>query len=348
MLAETIGAGATMTAFPVSRRSLLTKATAGAILAVGGRGAGAAEPVEMQLGWLGGGNQLGEVAASQLGYFAEAGLDLKIVPGGPNNDGIAGVASGRSAVGQVSSSPSLMLAVSQDLPVRCFAVSAQKHPYAFFSLAKNPVQTPKDLRGKKIGIQATGLVLLRALLAKNNIDMKEVEVVTIGSDMMPIMTGQVDVVTGWVTNTTALKVLGADRVALRLWDSGVRLYANPYYATPDTLRAHPDILARFIKASAKGWAFAHANRDKAIELLVKQYPNLVAADERVAADVMLDHTFDEHTKLAGYGTMDPAVWQDQIDLYAQLGQFTKRTPKLDEVMTLDILNATADARPRIG
>jgi NitT/TauT family transport system substrate-binding protein len=337
-----------MTAFPLSRRSLITSAAAGAVLSVGDRGARAAEPVEMQLGWLGGGNQLGEIAASQLGYFAEAGLDLKIVPGGPNNDGIAGVASGRSAVGQVSSSPSLMLAVSQDLPVRCFAVSAQKHPYAFFSLAKNPVHEPKDLRGKKIGIQATGLVLLRALLAKNDIDMKDVTVVTIGSDMMPIMTGQVDVVTGWVTNTTALKVLGSDRVALRLWDSGVRLYANPYYTTPDTLRVHPDILARFIKASAKGWAFAHANRDKAIELLVKQYPNLVAADERVAADVMLDHTFDEHTKLSGYGTMDPAVWQDQIDLYAGLGQFTKRTPKVEEVMTLDILKATAEDRPRIG
>jgi len=88
------------------------------------------QAVEMQLGWLGGGNQLGEVAAQQLGYFGEEGLELKIVPGGPNNDGIAGVASGRSAVGQVSSSPSLMLAVSQDLPVRCFAVSA---PAVFIS-----------------------------------------------------------------------------------------------------------------------------------------------------------------------------------------------------------------------
>ena len=335
-----------MTTIPLSRRSLL--AASAAVISVSVRRAGAAEPVEMQLGWLGGGNQLGEVAAIQLGYFADAGLDLKIVPGGPNNDGIAGVASGRSAVGQVSSSPSLMLAVSQDLPIRCFAVSAQKHPYAFFSLAKNPVRAPADLRGKKIGIQATGLVLLRALLAKNSIDMKDVQVVTIGSDMMPIMTGQDDVVTGWVTNTTALKVLGADHVTLRLWDSGVKLYANPYYATPDTLGAHADVLARFLGASAKGWAYAYANRDKAIELLVKQYPNLVAADERVAADVMLDHTFDEHTKLSGYGTMDPTIWQDQIDLYAQLGQFTKRTPKVGEVMTLDILNATASSRPKVG
>ena len=47
----------------------------------------------------------------------------------------------------------------------------------------------------------------------------------IGADMSPLLTGQVDVVTGWLTNTTALKVLGPDRIDLRLWDSGVRLYA---------------------------------------------------------------------------------------------------------------------------
>jgi NitT/TauT family transport system substrate-binding protein len=326
----------------------LATAAAGAVISVAPRSAHAAQAIEMQLGWIGGGNQLGEVAAIQLGYFAEEGLELKIVPGGPNNDGVAAVASGHSAVGQVSSSPSLMLAVSQDLPIRCFAVSAQKHPYAFFSLGKNPVKTPADLRGKKVGVQATGVVLLRALLAKNGMGLKDVQVVTIGADMMPIMTGQVDVVTGWLTNTTALKVLGPDRVTLRLWDSGVKLYANPYYSTPETIAKQGDVLAKFLRASAKGWGYAHANRDKAVEMLVKQYPNLVAADERAAADVMLDYCFDEHTKLAGYGAMEASVWQDQIDLYASLGQFTKRTPKVDEVMTLDILKATSAGRPRIG
>ena len=63
---------------------------------------------------------------------------------------------------------------------------------------------------------------------------------------------------------------------------------------------------------------------------------------------MLDYAFDEHTKAAGYGAMEPATWQNQIDLYARLGQFTKRVPKLDEVMTMDILNRTADTRPKIG
>jgi len=335
---------------PLSRRAAMGAAAAwGAVMRVPSPARAATQqPIEMQLGWIGGGNQLGEVVAQQLGYFAEQGLELKIIPGGPNNDGIAGVASGRSAVGQVSSSPSLMLAASQDLPIRCFAVSAQKHPYAFFSLPRAPVRTPADFRGKKVGIQATGVVLLRALLKKNGIDPKDVQVVTIGSDMMPLMTGQVDVVTGWLTNTTALKVLGPDRITLRLWDTGVHLYANPYYATPDTIAKTPELLERYLRASAKGWAYAQGHRDEAVALLIKTYPNLVLADERAAADVMLEYCFDERTKAAGYGTMEPAVWQSQIDLWAGLDQFSKRVPKVDEVMTMAILNATEDSRPKIG
>ena len=154
----------------LSRRQTLKLAGAAALGAgfVGvDAGAQARPVVNMQLGWLLSGNQLGEACAKQLGYYDQEGIELRIQPGGPSIDGVAIVASGRFEVGQVSSSPSLMLAVSQDIPVRCFAVGAQQHPYTFFSLKKNPVREPKDLIGKKVGIQATGVTLLRALLAKN-------------------------------------------------------------------------------------------------------------------------------------------------------------------------------------
>lgn len=304
--------------------------------------------LNMQLGWIAGGNQIGEVCAKALGYYEAEGIDMRIQPGGPNVDGVAVVASGRFEVGQVSSSPSLMLAASQDLPVVCFAAGCQRHPYAFYSLAKKPVREPKDFIGKKVGIQSTGIILLRALLAQNKIPEKDVTIIPIGADMAPLLTGQVDVVTGWQTNSTALKVLGPDKVALSLWDAGVKLYALPYYATAETLKTKGDLIAKYLRASAKGWAYAHANRDQAVALLVKEYPNLIAADEREALDVMLSFSFGPQTKAEGWGTMDAAVWQQQIDLYASLGQFTKRTPKLSEVMTLDVLKATADARPRIG
>src|SRR6478736_3862577 len=306
--------------------------------------------VNMQLGWLLSGNQIGEVCAKQMGFYEQEGIEVKFQPGGPNIDGVAVVAAGRFEVGQVSSSPSLMLAASQDLPVICFATGAQEHPYAFVSLKKNPVREPKDLIGKKVGIQATGVILLRALLAKNNIPEKDVTIVTIGADMAPMLTGQVDCVTGWLTNTSAMKVLGPDLVSMRLWDTGVKLYALPYYATANTIKTRGDILAKYLRASAKGWGFAYepANRAKAVEMLVKEFPNLNAKDETEALEAMLKYSFSARTKTEGWGAMDPVIWQDQINLYAELGQFSKRTPKLEEVMTLDILKMTADTRPKIG
>jgi NitT/TauT family transport system substrate-binding protein len=320
-------------------------AAAGGLVSVSAHAAGTTT-MNLQLGWLAGGNQIGEIAAKRMGYYEQEGIALNIQPGGPNIDGVAIVASGQSLAGQVSSSPSIMLAASQGLPVKCFAVGVQKHPYAFFSLKKNPIRTPKDMIGKKIGIQATGLVLLRALLAKNKIAEKDVNIVPIGGDLTPVLTGQVDAVTGWITNTTALKALGAERVDMTLWDTGVRLYALPYYATPKTIQTQPQLLAGFLRATARGWSFVDKNRDQAVDMLVKEYPNLNREDERKAVDVTLTYSLGEAARAGGWGTMDPAVWQEQISLYAELGQFVNKAPSLDDVMTLDILKATQAARLR--
>src|SRR4029453_6238055 len=97
--------------------------------------------VNMQLGWLANDNQLGEIVAKRLGYFDEEKIDFAIQPGGPSIDGVAIVASGRFEIGQVSSSPSLLLAASQGIPVKCFAVGAQQHPYSYFSLPAAPVRS---------------------------------------------------------------------------------------------------------------------------------------------------------------------------------------------------------------
>ena len=328
---------------PDRRRILSASLAAGALLSIGARAAGK-NKINMQLGWLIGGNQLGEVVARKQGFYEQENIDFEIQPGGPSIDGVAVVASGRFELGQVSSSPSLMLAASQGLPIKCFAVGIQKHPYCFFSLKKKPIRSAQDMVGKKIGIQSTGIILLKALLAKNKIDEKAVTIIPIGADMTPLMTGQVDAVTGWLTNTTALKVLGAERVDMPLWDTGVKLYALPYYATHKTLATQSDVLAAFVRASAKGWMWADTNRDAAVDLLVKEYPNLDRTDERAAADVMLAYSFGDVARAQGWGSMDPAIWQDQIALYSELGQFTAKTPRVEDVITMDILKTTQAAR----
>ncbi len=334
------------------RRRVLRALGAGALATGGGllsvrAFAGGLTTVNMQLGWVPGGNQVGEVVAKRLGYYEQEGIDFHIQPGGPNIDGVAIVASGRFQTGEISSSPSIMLAVSEGLPIKCIAVGLQQHPYTFFSLKKAPIRTAQDMIGKRIGIQSTGMVLLRALLAKNKIPENQVKIVPIGADMMPLVAGQVDAVTGWQTNTSALKALGADRVDLRLWDTGVRLYALPYYATTATLKDHPETVQGFLRATARGWMYANQNRDQAVDLLVKDYPNLNRADERVAIDSLMSYAFNQTTQTQGWGAMDPHVWEEQIAMYGQLGQFRAAQPKVDDVMTMDVLKATQSSRLKV-
>ena len=328
--------------------ALLAGIATGGVISVARGARAATSEVTFQLGWIMSNGQIGEVAAKSLGYFEAEGINLKFAPGGPNVDGVAVVASGSAQVGNLSSSPSLMLARAGKLPVKCFAIGYQEHPFTYFSLPKKPIRTPQDMVGKRIGTQGTARILLRALLAKHKIKESDVQVVVIGSDMLPLMTGQVDAVTGWLTNVSALRALGPDRIDMRLWDAGIQLYANLYYTTDDTLEKHADVLAAFTRAAAKGWAYAHQNPEKAVDLLVRAYPNLDRDAELDAIKPVLNFSFTKTTAAKGWGTMEPSVWETQIHVYDELQQFKGPAPKVTDVMTDSILKTTAAARPKIG
>ena len=61
--------------------------------------------INFQIGWLYSNNQAGEVCAKRMGFYEQEGLELNIVQGGPNMDGLSLVAAGRYEVGQLSSVP---------------------------------------------------------------------------------------------------------------------------------------------------------------------------------------------------------------------------------------------------
>lgn len=318
------------------------------LLSVQPGSAAAPTKIRMQLGWLASNGLLGEVVAIKKGFYAEQGLALEIVPGGPNVDGVAGVAAGQSSVGQISSSPSIMLARGAGVPVKAIAAGYQKHPYAYFSRKAKSVRSAQDMIGKTVAIQPTGAILLRALLAKNGVPEDKVRVVNMGADMNQLVTGQADVVVGWITNTNALKVLGDDRVDLMLWDAGIQLYPNVYYTTDKELTEHPKELAAWMAATAKGWGYARDHQEEAVNILVETYPNLDKASELETIGPVMKFAFNETTKADGWGAMTKENWAAQIKTYADLGQFKEKVPTVDEVMTLSVLDATTAIRKQFG
>jgi NitT/TauT family transport system substrate-binding protein len=312
---------------------------------------GAAETVKViqQVDWIASSRYLGEVVAQSMGYFAESGLSLEITLGGPTNTGVSGVASGSSSLGLLSSSPTLMAARSGNIPLKCIAVGFQRHPLTFYSLSKNPIRTAKDMQGKRIGIAKSGFNLIQALMKQNGLADDAVKMVALAGDVAPLFNGQVDAIASWATDATKVKSLGADAVPLLLWDTGVELYANPYYATDKVIKERPDVLAGLMTGTAKGWAYAKENPEKAIDMLIKAYPSLDRESELAAVNAAFGYVFNKDTSASGWGTMTADNWARQLALFEAIGQFKDQTvPKVDDVMTMAILEMTKDKRPKVG
>jgi NitT/TauT family transport system substrate-binding protein len=302
------------------------------------------QKVTVQLSWLVSGENAGEQEAIDQGYFAQEGLDVTLQPGGPTSNGISQVASGAAEIGITSSSPALMLAVSQGIPVQAFAVGLQQHPFAFFSLPSAPVRVPQDLEGKTVGIQQSAQPLMDALIANNHLDKSKIKVVYTGGTVAALLAGQVQVIDAWTIDKAQLAPLPTDAVVMSLWDTGVKLYALTYFATAQTIQNDPGMLEAFTRALVKGWQYAIAHPQEAGTALARTASGLIAANEAQTVQAEGPYMYTAASKAGGWGTMDPSLWQQQIDTYHQLGQFKGTVPTVNQVMTTSILDATTAAR----
>jgi NitT/TauT family transport system substrate-binding protein len=333
---------------PFGRRGLLAGGAVLGIAAAGGRlldvvpavRAQATAGISEQLGWLVNAQMAGDFVAAGKGYFKDAGLDVNIQPGGPNIDPITVVAGGGVPFGNVSSVAVLVTARSRDVPVKAFAAVLQRHPFAFMFFTKSGIHTPRDFRGKTIGIQATARPLLAAVLAKYDVPPDSVKVQFVGGDTRPLVTGQVDVITGWIIDAPQVEAVqqAGSYSYFKLWDLGIQLYAYTYFTTDRVLNERKDTLVRFLSASGRGWAYAAAHPDEAVDWVIKAAPALSRPLELQTWKNEIPYLSSTMTKEHGLGYMDPKVWKTISDTYYGLKQIP-RAVSPSEVMTNEIVEA---------
>ena len=295
-------------------------------------------PVSLQLGWFANAQMAGDFTALGKGYFKDAGLDVKIVPGGPSIDPVGVVASGSVMLGNVASIGVLVSGRSRGLPIKAFATAFQRHPFAFFFLKDKGIKTPADFAGKTVGIQGTARPLLDAVLAKYNVPRDKVNVIIIGGTTTPLLTGQADVVSGWVINYAQNQPIQGKADHFLLWDLGIRMYAYTYFTTDAVFTGKKDVLTRYTAAAAKGWQYARERPDEAVDFVLKNTSGLERDTELATWKVSAPYISSPATQQQGWGYMDPQVWGALSDTYHALDQIPRKvTP--DEIMSNEIVLA---------
>jgi hypothetical protein len=131
--------------------------------------------------------------------------------------------------------------------------------------------------------------------------------------------------------------------------------ARSSYAFSDTLNSLSlgllsqvvGVLAKFIGAVSKGWAWTKANPQEAVKKAVNAYPDMSLEWEMKTIDLVMKLSFDANTAKNGWGTFDPQSIEKQIAMFDALKQYETGRPKLADVYTTKILEMTESVRPKI-
>ncbi|KAA0598818.1 putative hydroxymethylpyrimidine transport system substrate-binding protein [Azospirillum lipoferum] len=142
------------------------------------------------------------VVAQEKGFFKDAGLEVTLTAPADPNDPPKLVAAGGADIA-VSYQPQLILQVAEELPLVRIGTLVSTPLNSVVVLRDGPVKTLKDLKGRKVGYSIAGFedALLGAMLEKQGLSLKDVELVNVNFSLSPsLLSGQVDAVVGAFRN----------------------------------------------------------------------------------------------------------------------------------------------------
>ena len=230
----------------------------------------------LTLDWVPNTNHTGFYVALEKGWYREEGIDLTIqVPSDPAA-ALKQVAYGNTEFG-VSFQEEVTIARANDIPVVSIAAMIQHNTSAFASLVQTGIRRPKDLEGKTYA--SWGMAIERPILGKlmacDGGDPDKVEFVDVVFDVFPaVIGGRADVAwifLGW--DGVQAQLMGKELNVLPLQGSCVPDYYTPVIiAGESTLASKPDLVRRFLAATARGYDYAIDHPTESAEILLRATP----------------------------------------------------------------------------
>jgi ABC-type nitrate/sulfonate/bicarbonate transport system substrate-binding protein len=267
----------------MSRRGLLRLggvATLGMALAACGStsspGAGGGTSLgqlDYAFSWLFDVTQAGPYIADTRGFYKQVGFEsVNFIPGGPSAVSVLTQLSNGSAQFGVSSPTEIVQANGNGAAFRVIGATYQKTPACIVSLAKSPLKTPADLKGRTIGVADADKPALNAFLAVNKLSASDLTIVPFQYDSAPLIAGQVDGFLGYSTDAPiSLQQSGHQPTVLMFADFGYETVTQTYVASTDQIENERAKLKAALRADIMGWKANIADPAEGARLAVTNY-----------------------------------------------------------------------------
>ncbi|AXW86496.1 nitrate ABC transporter substrate-binding protein [Lonsdalea britannica] len=286
----------------------------------------AAEKVTLQLKWVPQAQFAGYYVAQEKGYYQDEGLDVVIKPGGTDISPVQVIA-GKSADVIVNWMPDALAAREAGVPLVNIAQIFDRSGMMLTCRKSSGVNTPADLKGKTLGVWFGGneypfFNWMNKLGYKPDVDIK---VLKQGFNVDPLLQNQAACISTmnyneyWQLIDAGMKP--SDLVTFPYEDQGVSTLEDGLYVLGPSLSnpAFVAKMAKFLKATYRGWNYAVSHPQEAAEIIVEQDASGAATVEVQQRQMENVAKLITHANTPQIGYLDPAAYRRTVGVLLNSG-----------------------------
>jgi NitT/TauT family transport system substrate-binding protein len=260
------------------------------------------------------------------GTYRKYGLDVKILPGGPQANNRMLLPVGRIDFYMGGNMIQAFSAVQENIPTVVVAAIFQKDPQCFIAHPGQGYDTFLDLKkSNDILVSKEGLASFYQWM-KSEYGFTEEQTKPYAFNPAPFLANKKAVQQGYVTSEpyAVEKQGGFKPVVHLLADNGFSTYATTIETRRDLVEKNPDLVKRFVEASIVGWYnYLYGDNTAANALIRKDNPELT--DEQIAFSIAQLKQYgivdSGDTQKLGIGAMTDERMKDFFDKMVKAGLF---------------------------
>lgn len=277
--------------------------------------------VILQTDWYAQAEHGGFYQALAEGYYEEAGLDVTIIPGGPNAMAAQKIATGKVEF-SIGRADDLVLQSSNGVPILIVGALMQHDPQALLVHEEGSVDSFKDLDGRSV-MTTPGAAMVKYLEKRFDIT---IETMPVDYGMSRFLADKEFIQQCFITNEPYyIRKEGANPKTLLISDSGYDPY-RVIYTSKSFARKNPDAVKAFVAASIKGWkSYMNGPREKANAVIAQSNPKMTEEFMAFSVDAMMENRLvSGNGDVDQTGLIDPKRMQGLIDDLFELGIIENR------------------------
>jgi len=229
------------------------------------------------------------------GTYKNYGLDVTIMPGGPNDNNRMLLIAGKLDFFMSANTLQSFDAVANNVPLVAIAAMFQKDPQVLLFHPESKVTKLEDLKPLTLLVSKEGMTSYFQWL-KSEYGFSEAKVKPYTFNPQPFIVNKQSAMQGYVTSEpfAVQKAAGFKPGIILLADNGFNTYSTLIETRSELIDKKPDLVQRFVDASIVGWYnYLYGNNAPANAMIKKLNPEMT--------DELLAYSID---KMKEYGIVD--------------------------------------------